>query len=237
MGASGTVRRTVRMTLARDLHRPPARLDVEEEVDRALAMATGDDDDARSQRQDRAPQGLGFLVLVFVAADRSIGQRAGLGQVWGETVARGRISPTRARCASGSSKLAPDSATITGSTTTGVSSGSSSSTPATASVTSLVPSIPTFTASTPMSSRTARTWAITICAGSGWIALTPAVLCAVTAVIAVIPCTPQRANAFRSAWTPAPPPESEPAMLSTVRVLIDPRSVELRSVPAIAQRV
>src|SRR4051794_25421636 len=33
--------------------------------------------------------------------------------------------------------------------------------------------------------------------------------------MAVIPCTPQRANAFRSAWMPAPPPESEPAMEST----------------------
>ena len=35
------------------------------------------------------------------------------------------------------------------------------------------------------------------------------------AVIAVMPCTPQRANAFRSAWMPAPPPESEPAIEST----------------------
>ena len=34
-------------------------------------------------------------------------------------------------------------------------------------------------------------------------------------VIAVIPCTRQRANAFRSAWMPAPPPESEPAIEST----------------------
>src|SRR6478752_5221599 len=45
--------------------------------------------------------------------------------------------------------------------------------------------------------------------------VTPTVLCAVSAVIAVIPCTPQRANAFRSAWIPAPPPESEPAIEST----------------------
>ena len=44
---------------------------------------------------------------------------------------------------------------------------------------------------------------------------TPIVFCAVIAVIAVIPCTPQRANAFRSAWIPAPPPESEPAIEST----------------------
>ena len=41
---------------------------------------------------------------------------------------------------------------------------------------------------------------------------------AVIAVIAVIPCTPQRANAFRSAWIPAPPPESEPAIESTVGI-------------------
>ena len=40
------------------------------------------------------------------------------------------------------------------------------------------------------------------------------VFCAVTAVSADAPCTPQRANAFRSAWMPAPPPESEPAIVS-----------------------
>jgi hypothetical protein len=38
------------------------------------------------------------------------------------------------------------------------------------------------------------------------------VFCAVIAVIAVVPCTPARANALRSAWIPAPPPESEPAI-------------------------
>src|ERR1044072_5147476 len=32
------------------------------------------------------------------------------------------------------------------------------------------------------------------------------------AVIAVVPWTQARANAFRSAWIPAPPPESEPAI-------------------------
>ena len=46
-------------------------------------------------------------------------------------------------------------------------------------------------------------------------ASTPTVFCAVIAVIAVIPCTPQRAKAFRSAWMPAPPPESEPAIERT----------------------
>ena len=48
--------------------------------------------------------------------------------------------------------------------------------------------------------------------GTGCTPVTPTVFCAVSAVIAVIPCTPQRANAFRSAWIPAPPPESEPAI-------------------------
>jgi hypothetical protein len=42
--------------------------------------------------------------------------------------------------------------------------------------------------------------------------VTATVFWAVSAVIAVVPCTPQRANAFRSAWMPAPPPESEPAI-------------------------
>src|SRR5262245_59329276 len=31
----------------------------------------------------------------------------------------------------------------------------------------------------------------------------------------VIPCTPNASMVFRSAWIPAPPPESEPAMVST----------------------
>src|SRR3954453_7715926 len=74
--------------------------------------------------------------------------------------------------------------------------------------------MPILTASTPMSSATARTCSTMNSPGTGWIAVTPTVFCAVSAVIAVIPCTPQRANALRSAWIPAPPPESEPAMES-----------------------
>ena len=46
-------------------------------------------------------------------------------------------------------------------------------------------------------------------------ARTATVFCTVIAVIAVVPCTPARANALRSAWIPAPPPESEPAIEST----------------------
>ena len=51
--------------------------------------------------------------------------------------------------------------------------------------------------------------------GNGWTAVTATVFWAVTAVIADMPCTPQRAIAFMSAWMPAPPPESEPAMERT----------------------
>src|SRR6266545_8413316 len=38
--------------------------------------------------------------------------------------------------------------------------------------------------------------------------------CTVTAVIADMPCTPWARNVLRSAWIPAPPPESEPAIVS-----------------------
>ena len=44
--------------------------------------------------------------------------------------------------------------------------------------------------------------------------LTPSVFCAVTAVIADAPYTPIAAKVLRSAWMPAPPPESLPAIVS-----------------------
>ena len=69
-----------------------------------------------------------------------------------------------------------------------------------------------------MSLATARTWSITISGGTVWIELTPSVFWAVSATIALVPWTPQRANAFRSAWMPAPPPESEPAIVSATGV-------------------
>src|SRR5262249_37180290 len=51
-------------------------------------------------------------------------------------------------------------------------------------------------------------------AGTGEIARTPAVFCAVSAVTTLVPKTWCMANVLRSAWIPAPPPESEPAMVS-----------------------
>ena len=118
--------------------------------------------------------------------------------------------------ASGARRTAPDSATITGSRTIGVLSGRYVRASATASIVARSPSIPILTASTPMSSATARTWAMMISGGIGWMAVTPMVFCAVIAVIAVMPWTPHAANALRSAWMPAPAPESDPAIDSTL---------------------
>jgi hypothetical protein len=73
-------------------------------------------------------------------------------------------------------------------------------------------SMPIFTASTPMSSTTASIWSMRICDGTAWIERTPSVFCAVSAVIAVMPKQPSAAMVFRSAWMPAPPPLSDPAM-------------------------
>jgi hypothetical protein len=42
---------------------------------------------------------------------------------------------------------------------------------------------------------------------------------AVIAVIAVVPNTPRRMNTRRSAWMPAPPPESDPAIVIAIRVM------------------
>jgi hypothetical protein len=59
--------------------------------------------------------------------------------------------------------------------------------------------MPILTASAPISSAIAKIWLKTACGESGSTHSTARVFWAVIAVIAVIPCTPQRANAFRSA--------------------------------------
>src|SRR5713226_1755768 len=111
------------------------------------------------------------------------------------------------------SSLAPPFATITGSTT-------SFSIPCslialdTASMISALASIPVFAACTPMSSTTASIWARITRTGTSWMSVTATVFWAVMAVIADVPCTPNAAKVFRSAWMPAPPPESEPAIVS-----------------------
>ena len=80
---------------------------------------------------------------------------------------------------------------------------------------SVVASIPVLTASSPMSVATASIWAATVSGGTVCTPVTPTVFCTVTAVTATQPCTPHAANARRSAATPAPPPESVPAIVMT----------------------
>ena len=78
-----------------------------------------------------------------------------------------------------------------------------------------VASMPVFAASSPMSVATASICAATVSGGSVCTPVTPTEFCTVTAVTARHPCTPHAVSARRSAATPAPPPESVPAIVMT----------------------
>ena len=93
--------------------------------------------------------------------------------------------------------------------------GCRSSTEATVSITGTVPSMPSLTARISKSSNTASAEARRSCCGGRWMAVTPRVFCAVSAAIALRPWHPRAMKVFRSAWMPAPPPESDPAMVRT----------------------
>jgi hypothetical protein len=69
-----------------------------------------------------------------------------------------------------------------------------------------------------MSSKTASSCARTNAGGTSCTAVTPTVFCAVSATIADVPWTPAAAKAFRSAWMPAPPPESDPAIVNALGI-------------------
>ena len=77
-------------------------------------------------------------------------------------------------------------------------------------------SMPVLVPSTAKSSRTVSTCWRTNAGSRAITARTSAVFWAVTAVRAQVPWTRCAANVFRSACAPAPPPESEPAMVSAV---------------------
>src|SRR5712691_7905539 len=129
------------------------------------------------------------------------------------TAATGSRYLYRDAMASLCSSLAPPLATMTGSTTR-FRIPCSLIAAATASMISALASIPVLAACTPMSSTTASIWARITRIGTSWISETVTVFWAVTAVIADVPCTPKAAKVLRSAWMPAPPPESEPAIVS-----------------------
>ena len=76
--------------------------------------------------------------------------------------------------------------------------------------------MPVLTLRTPKSSSTVSTCWRTKAGSSATTPRTSAVFCAVTAVNAEVPCTRSAAKVLRSACAPAPPPESEPAMVSAV---------------------
>src|SRR6266545_2497032 len=77
--------------------------------------------------------------------------------------------------------------------------------------------MPVFAARTSKSVTTARSCLRISPTGRGKIESTERVFCAVTHVTTDVPCTPIEANDLRSAWIPAPPPESLPAIVNAVR--------------------
>src|SRR5215813_10221951 len=86
-----------------------------------------------------------------------------------------------------------------------------------------VESMPIFTASAPKSESTESIWAATNSGGRLKTPCTPTEFWAVTAVSTDMPNTRNAEKVFRSAWIPAPPPESDPAMVSALGTLISQR--------------
>jgi hypothetical protein len=81
---------------------------------------------------------------------------------------------------------------------------------------SLLQSMPVFKASGRESERSVSISALKKAGSTGYIPLTPEVFWAVSAEGTEYPCRPKLLNTRRSACSPAPPPGSEPAMVSAV---------------------
>mmetsp|Transcript_5882 Transcript_5882/g.15690 ORF Transcript_5882/g.15690 Transcript_5882/m.15690 type:complete len:226 (+) Transcript_5882:326-1003(+) len=135
-------------------------------------------------------------------------------------VAIGKSSDLRLWMASSCRSTWPLVVTMTGSRTKRLRQSStgpalSLRTSATPTTVSLVPSIPVLMTSAPRSSKTDLICCCTKSTFTGKMPCTPCVFCAVSAAIAVMPNAPKAVQLLRSAWMPAPPPLSEPAMMST----------------------
>ncbi len=125
-------------------------------------------------------------ISVSSAAISVSSKAAASGRLGVTTRARPRSSRRSVAIASGASSLSPEVATITGSSTTFV--GFQRSSPAaTASITPARASMPIFTAPTARSENTASICAVTKAGGTSWIAVTPRVFCAVSAVMTDAP--------------------------------------------------
>ena len=90
---------------------------------------------------------------------------------------------------------------------------------ATASMHAGVESMPTLTASGGMSSNTASIWSAMTLGEMSSMERTRAVFSATTETMTLMPNTPSADMVFRSAWTPAPPLQSDPAMVNAVFIL------------------
>ena len=167
----------------------------------SLAVAAGDDAPP-ARRARAAARRARAAARPAEPASASASRRFGV-----TTVASGNSRATSVSTASSWSSRAPELATITGSTTSGTRWLSRKS--ATVSISARENSIPVFAASTPMSSKTASSCARTNSGGSSCTAVTPSVFCAVSATSTLMPWQPAAAKALRSAWMPAPPPESD----------------------------
>ncbi len=130
------------------------------------------------------------------------------------TVASGNNFEVSAAIASSSMSFAPEVATITGSSTT-LAAWWNVRRSAITLMSSALETMPIFTATGGMSENTASICAASISGGVLVTIVTPVVFCAVSAAMAVMPNTPLASMVFRSAWMPAPPEESDPAILST----------------------
>ena len=130
------------------------------------------------------------------------------------TSARGNSSSIRAARALSCIRLEPLVATITGSTTMCSARYSRSLVPM-ARMMSALDTMPIFTASGRMSRNTQSSCCPTNSGAASSTPDTPVVFWAVRAVITLMPYTPRQVMVFRSAWMPAPPLESLPAMVST----------------------
>ena len=147
------------------------------------------------------------------------------------TVAMGSRYSFRAPTASSEISFAPLVATMTGSTTMFSALNSLSF----FAMLSMIPAdatMPIFTASGRMS---VKTLVISCSINSGEtskIPCTPVVFWAVRAVMALMPYTPFAIMVFRSAWIPAPPLESLPAIVNAVFIFSPFVTTALRFVPA-----
>src|SRR5438552_3837384 len=160
-------------------------------------------------------------VVTSISASAAASGRFGV-----TTSASGRSSLASAARASGWSSASPALAIITGSRTTRAlpcARRRSDTTP----MIGAVESIPIFTASASKSESTESIWRPTNSGGRLKTPWTPTEFWAVTAVITLIPNTRNAEKVLRSAWMPAPPPESEPAMVRALGTLITARSIHV----------